>query len=68
MSASLALVRVDAFTSEPFSGNPAAVVFLPSPDSVDDAVMQKVAAEMKLSETAFVAPASGAFGDAEVRP
>jgi PhzF family phenazine biosynthesis protein len=45
---------VDAFTSRPFSGNPAAVCFV---DEEHDAKwMQAVAAEMNLSETAFVRP------------
>ncbi|PYE52910.1 PhzF family phenazine biosynthesis protein [Deinococcus yavapaiensis] len=47
------LFIVDAFTSEPFSGNPAAVVLLDAPR--DDAWLQLVAREMNLSETAFVA-------------
>ena len=44
---------VDAFTSEPFGGNPAGVVLL---DSVfpADKLMQQVAAELRYSETAFV--------------
>lgn len=46
------LYQIDAFTSEPFSGNPAAVCVLPSPR--DPAWMQQVAAEMNLSETAFL--------------
>jgi PhzF family phenazine biosynthesis protein len=45
-------VQVDAFTSEPFKGNPAAVLVLPTPR--DDAWMQDVALEMNLSETAFL--------------
>ena len=44
--------QIDAFTSVPFQGNPAAVCFLPSP--VPDAWMQSLAAEMNLSETAFL--------------
>lgn len=44
--------QVDAFTDRPFSGNPAAVCLL---DHERDATwMQSVAAEMNLSETAFV--------------
>lgn len=43
---------VDAFTERPFAGNPAAVCRLPEPR--DSAWMQAVAAEMNLSETAFV--------------
>jgi len=46
------LFQVDAFTDQPFRGNPAAVCWL---DHVhDDAWLQAVAAEMNLSETAFV--------------
>ena len=48
------LLQVDAFTSEPFRGNPAAVCFLDR--ERDDAWMAKVAAEMNLSETAFLLP------------
>jgi predicted PhzF superfamily epimerase YddE/YHI9 len=46
------LFHVDAFTSAPFGGNPAAVCLLDTP--ADDRWMQAVAAEMNLSETAFV--------------
>lgn len=46
--------QVDAFTDKPFAGNPAAVCVLDRPK--DDAWMQAVAAEMNLSETAFVSP------------
>lgn len=44
--------QVDAFTSRPFSGNPAAVCLLHVPS--EPGWMQAVAAEMNLSETAFV--------------
>jgi PhzF family phenazine biosynthesis protein len=43
---------IDAFASGPFTGNPAAVCMLPAP--ANEAWMQKVAAEMNLSETAFL--------------
>lgn len=43
---------VDAFSAEPFAGNPAAVCILDAPQS--DEWMQSVAAEMNLSETAFL--------------
>jgi PhzF family phenazine biosynthesis protein len=46
------LFHVDAFTDEPFAGNPAAVCLLA--DNRDDRWMQAVATEMNLSETAFV--------------
>jgi predicted PhzF superfamily epimerase YddE/YHI9 len=46
------LYQVDAFTAEPFAGNPAAVVLLEGGE--DPGWMQRVAAEMNLSETAFL--------------
>jgi PhzF family phenazine biosynthesis protein len=46
------IVQVDAFTKTPFSGNPAAVCVLPGP--AEPGWMQSVAAEMNLSETAFL--------------
>ncbi len=46
------IVQVDAFTDRPFTGNPAAVCILSRPRGED--WMQKVAAEMNLSETAFL--------------
>ena len=45
------LTVVDAFTSVPFTGNPAAIAILDT--FPDDSVMQVVAREMNLSETAF---------------
>src|SRR5437773_618898 len=50
----LPLFIVDAFTAEPFAGNPAAVCLLDRPR--DEAWMQRVAGEMNLSETAFPVP------------
>jgi PhzF family phenazine biosynthesis protein len=46
------IIQVDAFTAEPFAGNPAAVCILPAPR--EDRWMQHVAREMNLSETAFL--------------
>jgi PhzF family phenazine biosynthesis protein len=46
------LFHVDAFASGPFTGNPAAVCLLEA--APDPGWMQAVAAEMNLSETAFV--------------
>jgi PhzF family phenazine biosynthesis protein len=46
------LVQVDAFTSEPFRGNPAAVCVLEG--ARDDEWLAAVAREMNLSETAFL--------------
>ncbi|MEM7205877.1 MAG: PhzF family phenazine biosynthesis protein [Planctomycetota bacterium] len=50
----VAIVQVDSFTDRPFAGNPAAVCVLDQPR--DDAWLQAVAAEMNLSETAFLWP------------
>src|SRR5262245_44495020 len=60
--------QVDAFTSDAFAGNPAAVCVLPS--ERDPEWMQKVAREMNLSETAFLVkrPAeAGAEGGFDLR-
>src|ERR1700760_4315709 len=48
------LLQIDAFTSEAFKGNPAAVCFMDG--ARDDRWMANVAAEMNLAETAFLAP------------
>lgn len=51
---------VDAFTKEPYSGNPAAVTIVG--EFPEDTVCKNIAAEMNLSETAFVKPlADGTF-------
>lgn len=51
---------VDAFTSKAFAGNPAAVCLLQQ--EADATWMQAVAAEMNLSETAFLVPNQDGFG------
>lgn len=56
---------VDAFTSEPFSGNPAAVVL--DACGLADADMASIAVEFNLSETTFVLPPTGAAESAKVR-
>ena len=53
------LFQVDAFTRERFAGNPAAVVALPGWPR--DTLLQAVAAENNLSETAFFVPATRGF-------
>ncbi len=53
------IVQVDAFTSTPFSGNPAAVCILAV--ERDAAWMQNVAREMNLSETAFLSARQDGF-------
>lgn len=51
----LSIVQVDAFCNKPFGGNPAAVCV--TSEAVDPVLMQNIATEMNLSETAFVHPA-----------
>jgi len=46
------IYQVDAFTSEPFRGNPAGVCMLEK--EMPDEWMQNIAAEMHVSETAFI--------------
>jgi len=54
------IFQVDAFTDRPFAGNPAAVCLLEQP--AEEAWMQKLAAEMNLSETAYLDPRDDGFG------
>lgn len=54
----ISIHQVDAFTDEPFSGNPAGVVL--EADELDETIMKKIAREMNLSETAFVLPSKNA--------
>lgn len=53
------LYQVDAFTDQPFKGNPAGVCLLS--EVRPDAWMQALAAEMNLSETAFLLPQAEDF-------
>jgi len=55
----LKLFQVDAFTDRRFSGNPAAVVPLES--WLDDELMQQIALENNLSETAFFVPVNKGY-------
>ena len=53
------IFQVDAFTTRRFAGNPAAV--MPMDSFPVEAVMQAVAAENNLSETAFLVPEDGNY-------
>jgi PhzF family phenazine biosynthesis protein len=53
------IYQVDAFTAEPFKGNPAGVCLIPGP--MEAGWMQSVAAEMNLAETAFPIPEGDGF-------
>jgi PhzF family phenazine biosynthesis protein len=56
---SIPLYQVDAFTSQPFRGNPAGVCLLS--EAKPDQWMQAVAQEMNLSETAFLLPENDGY-------
>jgi PhzF family phenazine biosynthesis protein len=51
--------QVDAFTNVPFKGNPAAVCI--TDDAIPETIMQQIAAENNLAETAFVSRHEGDF-------
>jgi PhzF family phenazine biosynthesis protein len=53
------IFQIDAFTARRFAGNPAAV--MPMGSFLADAVLQAIAAENNLAETAFLVPDSGDY-------
>ncbi|WP_231758442.1 PhzF family phenazine biosynthesis protein [Microbulbifer elongatus] len=55
----LPIYQADAFTSKLFKGNPAA--YVPLTRWLDDALLQKIAAENNLAETAYTVPAGNGF-------
>ncbi len=55
----LSVIQVDAFCDGPFTGNPAAVIQLES--WLDDSLLQKIAEELNLSETAFLVKSEGKY-------
>jgi PhzF family phenazine biosynthesis protein len=62
---SLPFFQVDAFADRPLTGNPAAV--MPLERWLDDALMQAIAAENNLSETAFTVPSEQEGVDFDLR-
>ncbi len=58
-------VTLDVFTSEPFTGNPLAVVL--DSEGLDADGMQALAKEFNLSETVFVSPPSDPHQRADIR-
>ncbi len=61
----LRIVQVDAFADRPFTGNPAAV--MPLDAWLPDEILQAIAMENNLSETAFTVPDSSGEADYELR-
>ncbi len=61
----LPIAQIDAFARHAFEGNPAAV--MPLSNWLADDLLQKIAAENNLSETAFLVPDAGGEADFELR-
>src|SRR5829696_7032205 len=59
----LSLFQIDAFADKLFHGNPAAVI--PLSNWIPDDLMQKIALENNLSETAFFVPLADSEHDAD---
>ncbi len=59
MAKKIKFYQVDAFTDKLFAGNPAGVCMLDF--WIDDDLMQSIATENNMAETAFVVPADGGF-------
>jgi len=57
--------HVDAFTQTAFAGNPAGVC--PLPAWLPAELMQQIAAENNLAETAFIVPRTGSAADYDIR-
>lgn len=60
MAATLTMFQVDSFATALFQGNPAAVLVLD--EALDEALMQAIAAENNLSETAFAVRQDDGYG------
>lgn len=65
MPQSLPFFQIDVFTDQPLSGNPLAV--FPEAAGLNSNQMQKIAAEMNLSETTFVFPSTDPDADFDIR-
>jgi PhzF family phenazine biosynthesis protein len=61
----LPIFQVDAFADKPFTGNPAAV--MPLDHWLPDELMQAIAAENNLAETAFTVPSEREDADYDLR-
>lgn len=59
------IAQIDAFASAAFEGNPAAV--MPLAEWLDDDLLQRIAQENNLSETAFIIPDASGAADFKLR-
>jgi PhzF family phenazine biosynthesis protein len=62
---SIEVLQYNAFTSQPFAGNPAGIVLDAS--GLDDERMQLIARQLNLAETAFLVPPSSPDADVRLR-
>lgn len=65
MTRSFRFLTLDVFTDKQFAGNPLAV--FPEAEDLETEEMQKLAAEMNLSETCFLLPPEDKANDARLR-
>ncbi len=65
MTMTLPFFQVDAFAEAPFAGNPAAV--MPLQEWLPNEMMQSIAAENNLAETAFTVPSEAETHDYDLR-
>lgn len=61
----LPIAQIDAFASKPFEGNPAAV--MPLAEWLDDTLLQAIAAENNLSETAYIVASKASDAEFDLR-
>jgi PhzF family phenazine biosynthesis protein len=64
-SRKIPFAQIDAFADRPFTGNPAAL--MPLDAWLDDDILQAIASENNLSETAFIIPDASGAADYELR-
>lgn len=64
-SGKIPFAQIDAFADRPFTGNPAGV--MPLDAWLDDELLQAIAQENNLSETAFIVPDASKASDYELR-
>ena len=65
MTAPIPVIQADIFTTQPFSGNPAAAVL--DADRLDETTMQRIAGEMLVADTAFVSAPGDSDADWRLR-
>ena len=65
MPKTIEIFEYNAFTDQPFAGNPAGVVT--DAEGLDANVMQRIARQMNLAETAFLVPPSDPDADIRLR-